>query len=191
MLLAKRLSVWSSIVLAACSVSPTPSQSAAPLPVLTSCTVIGGAATPQDAATLLALRHSVEKGPLYTIPAVAAGVASCHVRQESAVIVLEYRFKDGGWLHVKRDARIEYSEQEARFALSPAENPVTILAGAERVAFGHNGCGIDWRQAETQTAGDDPSATEAVFHGDMCNCQARVRRDAAGRIVGLMLRSTC
>jgi hypothetical protein len=140
---------------------------------------------------MLELRRSVEKGPLYTVPAAAAGVASCHVRYDSAVIELEYRFKDGGWLHVKRDARIEYTEQEARFALSPAENPVTILAGAERAAFGPDGCGIDWRQAETQPAGDDPSATETVFRGDVCNCQARIRRDAAGRIVGLVLRSTC
>ena len=140
---------------------------------------------------MLELRRSVEMGPLYTIPAAAAGVASCRARYDSAVVELEYRFKTGGWLHVKHDARIEYTEQEARFALSPAENPVVILAGAERAAFGPNGCGIDWRQAETQPAGDDPSATETVFHGDMCNCQARIRRDAAGRIVGLLLRSAC
>jgi hypothetical protein len=140
---------------------------------------------------MLALQRSVENSPLFSIPIAAAGIASCHVRYDSAVIELEYRFKDGGWLHVKHDARIEYTEQEARFALSSAENPVAILAGAERVAFGHNGCGIDWRQAETQPAVDDVGTTETIFHGDVCNCQARIRRDVAGRVVGLMLRSTC
>jgi hypothetical protein len=134
---------------------------------------------------------TVEKGPLFTVPAAAEGVASCRVRYDAAVIDLDYRFKDGDWLHVKRDARIEYTDQEARFALSPKENAEAIRAGAERAAFGPNGCGIDWRQAETQPSVDDPSTTESVFRGDVCNCQARIRRNAAGRVVGLMLRSTC
>lgn len=140
---------------------------------------------------MLALRRSVENGPLFTIPAAAAGVASCHVRHDSSVIELEYRFKDGGWLHVKRDARIEYSEQEARFALSPKEDPMAILAAVERGAFGPNGCGIDWRQSETQPAADDISASESVFRGDVCNCQARIRRGSTGNVIGLTLRSAC
>jgi hypothetical protein len=191
LLLVKRFAAWSGIFLAACSVSPTPNQSAAPTLAAVSCSATNGPATAQDSATMAELRQSVENGPLYTVPAAATGVASCHVHYDSGVTVLEYRFKDGGWLSVKRDARIEYTEQEARFALSPAENPATILADAERVAFGSKGCGIDWRQAETQPAGDDHNAIETIFRGDVCNCQARIRRDAAGRIVGFMLRSAC
>jgi hypothetical protein len=145
----------------------------------------------QVSADLAALQRAVETSPLYTIPAVTLGVAECHVRDESGVMALEYRFKDGGWLHVKRDARIEYTEQEARFTLSLAEDPVAVLSLAEQKAFGVKGCGIDWQKMETQPARDDTNATETVFRGDVCNCQARIRRDAAKHVVGLTIRSAC
>ena len=136
------------------------------------------------------LRSNVEGGPLYTIPA-TGGVAACSVNVESGVITLEYQFKDGGRLHVKRDSRIEYTEQVARIQLAPEKNPETILSSAERVAFGASGCGIDWQKADTKAAADDPDATETLYYGDICNCRAGVRRDAVGRVVELMLRSAC
>ena len=36
-----------------------------------------------------------------------------------------------------------------------------------------------------------PGATETIYRGDTCNCQARVRKDKAGRTVGLVFRSAC
>jgi hypothetical protein len=60
--------------------------------------------------------HALDS-PLYTIPA-TAGVAACSINVESGVITLEYRFKEGGRLHVKRDSRIEFTEQVARIYLA-------------------------------------------------------------------------
>ena len=191
--LVKRFSIWSGIFLVACSAPPLSSQNAAPPPSLTAtdlCKVADGTATPQDVSTIAALRSNVERGPLYTIPA-AAGVVACSVNVESGVITLEYRFKEGGRLHVKRDSRIEYTEQVARFHLALEENPETILASAERAVFGVSGCGIDWQKADMKAAADDPGATETLYYGDVCNCRAGIRRDAAGRVVELMLRSAC
>lgn len=66
-----------------------------------------------------------------------------------------------------------------------------ILVRAECTAFGVNGCGINWQQTETLPVRDDTSTTETIFRGDVCNCQARIRRDNAGHVVGLALRSAC
>src|SRR6185295_16821765 len=119
-----------------------------------------------------AVQRAVETGPLFTVPASRAGVASCRVGYESGMTSLEYRFRDSGWLRVKRDPRIEYSDQEARFAVPLTENPIAVLTRAERVAFGDKGCGIDWKEVETHPAEDDRGSVEATYRGDTCNCQA-------------------
>jgi hypothetical protein len=147
--------------------------------------------SPEIRDTLAAFQRAVERGPLFVVSANRAGVASCRIGVESGTASLEYQFRDGGWLRTKRDPRIEYTDQEARFAVPPAESPITILTRAERVTFGDQGCGIDWKRGETHPAEDDRGAVEAVYRGDTCNCQARVRRDASGRVVGLALRSAC
>ena len=36
-----------------------------------------------------------------------------------------------------------------------------------------------------------PGPTETVFRGEVCNCQARIRRGGDGRVVGLLFKSTC
>ena len=192
----KRLTTWfalcGGIWLAACSGTPASNATTTAESSPASCTVVEGKPSPQEAATAEALQRNIETSPLYTIPASTTGLAACRVRyQPDGVIALEYQFRKGGWLHVKRDARIEYTEQNARFTLTSKEQPQAILARAERAAFGGNGCGIDWRQPETQPAEDDASITETVFRGDVCNCQARFRRDADGHVVGFMLRSAC
>jgi hypothetical protein len=148
----------------------------------------GCEAAASDAA---AWRGSVERGPLYGTASRASRVAQCSLHQEPGVVELQYRFADGSRLRAKRDARIEYSEQELRLAAGAAVDAPSLLGQAERAAFGEAGCGIDWHRPETRSANDEPGATDAVFRGEVCNCQARVRRDAAGRVVGLALRSTC
>src|SRR2546427_1340144 len=187
---AKLFFVWSSLLLAACSTLPLARQSAA-TPVVPECVAAENAISPQHADTIASLRHTVEMGPLYTIPATRSGVAACRIGYEEGVITLEYRFRDDGWLHVKRDSRIEYNDQEARFALPPTEDAVAVLTRAERAAFGDKGCGIDFKEKENQPADDDPTATETIFRGDACNCQARFRTNTAGRVTGLLLRSAC
>lgn len=188
MLLARLFLILGGALLLACS-ETLPRQVAASPPVDVSCKSGEGVALP-EMGTIVALQRNVEKGPLYTVPA-AAGVAECRIGYESGVIALEYRFRDGGWLRVKRDSSIEYTEQEAHFSLLSQEQAVPILVRAERTAFGVNGCGINWQQTETLPVRDDTSTTETIFRGDVCNCQARIRRDNAGHVVGLALRSAC
>jgi hypothetical protein len=68
---------------------------------------------------------------------------------------------------------------------------VPILSGTERAAFGTSGCGIDWKTGESRPVAGEPGASELVYRGDTCNCQARVQRNGSGEVVGLMLRSAC
>ena len=160
-------------------------------PAIPACAVTAGPLSQPARESVAALQRAIETGPLFTVAASRAAVASCRIGFESAAASVEYQFSDGGWLRAKHDARIDYTDQEVRTAVPPAENPISILTRAERVAFGDKGCGIDWNEKETQPAPDDRGAVDAIYRGDTCNCQARVRSDAAGRVVGLILRSAC
>ena len=171
------------VLLQACSVLPGPAATPA------ACPVVEGTPSSADAAGFRELQRQLERSPLYTIPAANEGLAACSIRlQAEGVTVLEYRFRQGGWLRVTADPRIEYLEQSANFVLPEGESAEAILAGAERAAFGAAGCAIDWQQAETRTAG---GARETVHRGDVCNCQAIIRRDGEGKRIGLLLRSAC
>lgn len=191
----KKPTVWLALygvaLLTGCSGVPAGSAPAQAVPAIAAC-VAEGTPSPEDAASALALQRNIETSPLYAIPASTEGVATCRIHyQPEGVLGLEYRFQRGGSLRVTRDARIEYTEQDARFALTAKEAPEAILASAERIAFGPNGCGIDWRQSEKQPAEDGRGVTETVFRGEVCNCQARIRRGAGGQVIGLMFRSAC
>ena len=188
--LIRLLPVAVSLLHTACSAPPAASQTASTTGGV-ECVAAQGGASPQNPETTESLRRAVEMGPLYTILASQSGVASCRVSNDSSEVTLEYSFRDGGSLQARRDPRIEYNNQEARFAMPPAEDPVAVLTRAEHLAFVPDGCGIDWRTPETQPSGDDPSTTETIYRGDVCNCQARVRRDMAGRVMRLLLRSAC
>jgi len=155
------------------------------------CAIVGAGIPSEQAATVSALRSTVEKGPLYTILTTTAPVASCRIGLDSSGIALEYTFGNGSSLNVKRDARIEYNNQEVRLASPLAEDAVAVLTRVEQSAFGPGGCDIDWGKAETQPAGNTSGSTETIYRGDTCNCQARVRKDPAGRVVGLVFRSAC
>jgi hypothetical protein len=181
-----------SVFLAAYSYNLAPRSNSNKANTYSSCAVIEGNPSTQDVALAAALKLNIETSPFYTIPASIKGLASCNVRfYPDGEIGLEYHFREGSWLQVKRNVRIEYTEQNVRLNLKLQEEPKNILARAEQSAFGANGCGIDWHRSETQQADGDQSITETFFHGGICNCQARIRRNASGRVVGLMLRSAC
>ena len=185
------LFIAGSLLLAACSTPPVASQTTSTARAL-ECAIAGPGLSPQEAQTVDVLRGTVEKGPLYAIAnSAAGGPASCRIGADSSGIALEYTFRDGAWLRVMHDPRIEYDNQDVRFASPLAEDAVTVLTRVEQTAFAPGGCDIDWRKAETQQAGDDPGSTETIYRGDTCNCQARVRKDIAGRVVGLVFRSAC
>jgi hypothetical protein len=172
-----------------CSALPAESQSAAASQG-TECAVAGTGISDRDTQAATALRDAVERGPLY-LSAAKSGVASCQVTHEPDEVTVEYKFRDGGWLRVAHQPKLEYTDQEVRFATPLAEDPIALLTGAEQKAFPPKGCGIDWRQEDTQPADDDANARESIYRGDVCNCQGRVRRDPAGRVMGLLLRSAC
>ena len=182
--------LYGSLLLLACSAALA-SSSTITAHTTTLCAIAEGKPSPQDAAMAKALQLNLENSPLYTIPA-ATGLITCYIRYyPEGAIDLDYHFRAGARLQVKRDARIEYTELNAYFTLTSKESPEAILVQTEHTAFGPDGCGIDWRQSETQPAEDDHSIIETLFRGDVCNCIARIRRNISGRVVGLMLRSAC
>jgi len=174
--------------LAACSAAPIGGGAAQS--VAAECAKDGGL-SPQDAEAGASLQRTVETGPLYAAIAGKANLASCRVGNDSGAATLEYKFSDGGWMRVTRDSRIEYSSHEVRFGAAYPDSAIEVLTRAEQAAFGTGGCGVDWRQPERSPAADDATATETIYRGSVCNCQARVRSDGAGRTLGLMFRSTC
>jgi hypothetical protein len=178
-----------SVLVAACSTIPPASQAPAPASAA-ECTPADAAATQPDAQTVAELRRTIEAGPLYAI-ASRSGPSACRVGQASDAIRVEYTFRDGTTLRATRNAKIEYSDQEVRFASPPSESPVAVLTRAEQAAFDGKGCGIDWRSGDTRAASDDPNARETIYRGETCNCQARVRSNTAGRVTGLLFRSAC
>jgi hypothetical protein len=131
----------------------------------------------------------VENSPLYLELRVAGGMAHCRTDFESGSIRVEYRFHKGGWLRIKRDERIEYTDQEARFA-HPVDSALELLKRAERADFGSQGCGIDWSNPHPRPSSGD-IALDVAYYGEQCNCQAILREDSSERILGVALRSAC
>ena len=187
---ALRCLVTASVIAAGCSPLPPPAGGSPPTSAAKECSV-DGTISPQDADALANLRRTVEKGPLYAVSASKSAVASCVMKSESGERTLAYTFRDGGWMRVEYQPRIEYNDQEVRFASPLSEDPVPVLIRAEQAAFGAEGCGVNWRQPERRPPDDDASAIETIYVGDVCNCQARVRSDKSGRVMGLILRSAC
>jgi hypothetical protein len=188
----RALGVLALCALAACASAPPESAKATDVAVSSSnCPGVGEAASAQQSAEAQALRSATERGPAFATLRAASPVQSCSVRYEPGAIEIEWRMRDGGWLKVVRDARIELYSQEVRLVTPPTEDASAWLKRAASAAFGEGGCGIDWSRAESDTPSGEPGATEQVFRGDSCNCQARLRRDSAQRAVGATLRRAC
>ncbi len=172
---------------ASSSTSATTSAMAAGTSVVSGplhCGAHGGALPAPRTAELAALRAAVEQGPLFA--AVAAGrVPTCSASNDGSQWQLDYRFADDATLRVTRDTAIDYTDVTARMRLPLASDPRAVLQRAERASFAPDGCGIDWKTPA------ESSATTQVWRGDVCHCQARVQRDPAGGVIGLVLRSAC
>ena len=150
-----------------------------------------GTVTAGQSASAAALRESAESGPFYSAAVSRSTRTACSITADGDSLTVTYGFADGSTLRVTRDATIEYSDQEATFAEPPSEDAVALLRRAEVSAFGADGCGIDWQRPSAAQAEGNPAVTETTYRGDVCNCQALVRADAAGRTIGLAMRSTC
>jgi hypothetical protein len=155
-----------------------------------SCIAAARATPSDDVALANALQQEILANPLYKLLATQARRTDCRVTFHGpSKFDIDYRFGERNSLLLKRDERIEYSQWTARFSGALKEPAQAILERAQRWSFGANGCSIDWSETETQAADDDASATETIYRGAVCNCQARIRRNAHGRIDGLMLSS--
>lgn len=188
--IASQVFLFSSVLLAACAATPhTPQQDKnGSTTESIACGGMESASSPGQTTRTIELRRSIESEKLFSIPA-SAGLTSCTVKYDGDATQIDYLFKAGGSLTVKRDMSIEYSEQSAQFALEPSADIIAVLQDAENHAFGPQGCGIDWQHGGKEAAESDAAATDTVFRGNTCNCQARMRR-MSGK-VWLVLRSAC
>ncbi|GAA5181832.1 hypothetical protein GCM10025771_29680 [Niveibacterium umoris] len=143
-------------------------------------------------AAAIALRDATEKGPLFVTLARHSALRSCETRSNgAAALTLRYRFANGDRLIVQRDATIEFLDQSAQLKNGMTEPPESVLSAAEIAAFGEGGCGIDWKSPESSASADHPAEVTYIYRGETCNCQARIRRAANGRLIALTLRSAC
>jgi hypothetical protein len=135
-------------------------------------------------------RKAVESGPLFTELNASSPLASCRLTTERGRSILEYTFANGASLRSTSDPRIEYADQEARFA-SPRSvaDSIALLKRVEATAFS-GGCGIDWNRPDTANQAD-ADARETVYRGGTCNCRARVSLRVDGQASGVSLRSAC
>lgn len=176
-----------SLLLAACAGGPAAAPAAA-APQPGACTVLGAMPPPALLAELRALQQGLPKAPLYAAAA-GSGLADCSIEAPAdGPARLTYRFRDGSLFWLQRDPRIELLEQHAEFAREPPADALRVLAAADKAAYGEQGCAIDWQAPETRTGA---GGTDQIYRGQTCNCQARVRRNALGRITALALKSTC
>jgi hypothetical protein len=175
--------------LGACSAGPDGHATSAPAAL--NCTVVGKPMGAQESATVTALKQAVEAGVFYQAVAVQSTPAGCRARSDEGRMELEYFFRDGSKLQVSRDERIEFTEYKVQLASPLREDPVALLKRAEALSYGQKGCAMDWATIDRQETSDRANGHEDVFYGDTCNCQARIRRDGAKRVMGLILRSAC
>ena len=149
-----------------------------------------GLSDAKDAGVFAEMRRAFADAPAYSVLARQSPLRSCRGTGESGEVSLEFAFANGDTLSIVRDAAIESSQQEARFS-SPRDLPaVELLRQIERATFAPDGCGVDWNEATTVSAPGDPNA-EVAYYGETCNCQARIRTDRSGQVVGFVFRSAC
>jgi hypothetical protein len=183
--------VWCcAAVLSACTalIDEPPSAGVAGAPFV-ACMPAGDGVVPVGLKAASDFQRVVEAGPLFAAAGGGSGVASCTMRRERSSVELRYRFRNGGSLRATRDASIEFVEQQAGLSAPLDEEPTLVLARAELWTFGEEGCGIDWSRRETMPA--EGGAVDTVSRGNVCQCQARVRRDAQGRVMRLTISSAC
>ncbi len=158
-------------------------------PPVVECVTAASSATP-DATALTELRTAAEASPLFRAVRARGAVTSCEVSAKGSLLTLNFRFADKTAFTMSRDPQIEYASQDLALAEPLTDDASALLQRSERETFGADGCGIDWSAGHTERSADGVSS-DRVFRGDVCQCQARIRSDKTGRVIGLLLRSTC
>jgi hypothetical protein len=137
------------------------------------------------------LQQHVEAGPFYRKMLQELGKPqSCSAKHEGDAIALSYAFPKDAHLDVRTNATIESSMLRATFSGLDREKALALLKKGESESYGKDGCGIDWKRPEDETA-DSPAGSRAtVYRGDSCNCQARILYQG-NSVVALVLSSAC
>lgn len=136
-------------------------------------------------------RQAVEKGVFFRALVKHRGSPEgCRARVEASAVLLSYEFARGARLMTKRDAAIEFMDQEITGYKLKRGEAVSLLREAERDLFSPDGCGISWRNPPRKEAGLAAGHYALVYPGDVCNCQGRLTYQGGG-LVTLGFRSAC
>ena len=99
-------------------------------------------------------------------------------------------FSNDSRLTVAADPKIELFKMTVTTAGIKPAKAIDLLKAQETQAFGPNGCGIKWQAPAEQNQTGDKGSREAVYRGDRCNCQARIKY-LGDLVVALTLSSAC
>jgi hypothetical protein len=181
------LSFWAAALLTALPLACPASAQAAGKAFACSPSSYAGVPEAQKQQAVAYVRK-VQGGPFYKYLAVKFGRAlSCAVSAKGPALTVAFTFADGAALRAKVDASIELSEQRMTVPEMPEAAAVALLNRAEAAGYGKGGCGIAWKNPETETLGEGETAT--IYRGESCNCQGRIVRKP--KSVELVLSSAC
>jgi len=139
---------------------------------------------------VLEFQQRVEAGPFYRELVRQLGMPeSCESETNEDRIKLSYAFHNNARLEARIDPSIEFSEQRMQLRNLTDKIAVALLQEGEKDAFGKEGCGIKWDRPKRQS-GERAGSQEIGYHGDTCNCKARVIYENHS-IIALVLTSTC
>lgn len=151
----------------------------------------GTAASSTHQGEIAQLRQKVEAGPFYKASAHQFGTPQkCEMELNDSNIRLTYYFSGNAKLEARIDPTVEYSEQRLQLPGMKPKRAIALLKEGARDSFGQGGCRIDWSHPTEEGPGTVSRSREAVYRGDVCNCQGRLLYQA-NSVTELVLRSAC
>jgi hypothetical protein len=112
----------------------------------------------------------------------------CAAQASESDLTITYSFAHGARLVVHTTPSIEFAEHRIEMRAISQAKALELLEAQERADYGESMCGIAWKAPPEAVTATDGSRGVA-YHGDTCNCQARILRGRKG--VTLLLRSAC
>jgi hypothetical protein len=112
----------------------------------------------------------------------------CSAQATENDLTISYSFARGARLVVHTTPAIEFAEHRLELRAISRTKALELLEAEERADYGESMCGIAWKAPPEAVTATDGSHGFA-YHGDTCNCQARILRGKKG--VTLLLRSAC
>jgi hypothetical protein len=155
------------------------------------CPVVEGSPSTQQVSVANDFRVNVESSILYKMVTSQKNITSCQIAfTPGGNFFIQYKFPDKTRFSVERNPTTEHTEEIAHIEISTP--PETLLKQIEKANFSiRDGCKIDWADPEIRKSKIIDGATDTIFRGEVCNCQARIQRSAMGRVTELGFKSTC